>query len=411
MSTIKLYLDTRANKDDKSKPSPLKIAIRKGGQTSLINLKIYITQDQWDKSKSVIVNHPNKQALNSYLRNQCISIENELLSLKLNGEAKGLTAQGIKNLITKKLFSLEEDTTPQILFIDKYISFFNNKTNERTKEIYETTLKRMREFDSQLQYRTFEEINNKWLQSFNKFLSITSPSVNARNIHFRNIRAVFNEAIDDEVTSFYPFRKFKLKNELTIKRSLSTEELRELFSLNVWEQYQEYLDIFKLIFFLCGINITDLLHLQHSNINNGRLEYIRAKTKKFYSIKIEPEASTILETYKGSKYLLNVLDRYRNYKDYLKHLNCALKKLGQINGKTKNGVPAMQPICQQLSTYWARHSWATTASELDIPKETISSGLGHNIGSPITSIYIDFNIKKVDEANRKIIDYILYNKV
>jgi integrase len=70
----------------------------------------------------------------------------------------------------------------------------------------------------------------------------------------------------------------------------------------------------------------------------------------------------------------------------------------------------MQPIEPKLSTYWARHTWATIAAELDIPKETIAAGLGHNIGSPITSIYIDFNMKKVDEANRKIIDYI-YNKV
>lgn len=95
----------------------------------------------------------------------------------------------------------------------------------------------------------------------------------------------------------------------------------------------------------------------------------------------------------------------------MQHLNRGLSKIGDVTGKQKNGVPVMKPVCSELTTYWARHSWATVAAELDIPKETIAAGLGHNIGSPITSIYIDFNLKKVDKANRKIIDYVLYNKV
>ena len=58
-----------------------------------------------------------------------------------------------------------------------------------------------------------------------------------------------------------------------------------------------------------------------------------------------------------------------------------------------------------LSIYWARHTWATIASELDIPKETIAKALGHG-GSSVTDIYIDFDMRKVDEANRKVIDYV-----
>ena len=56
--------------------------------------------------------------------------------------------------------------------------------------------------------------------------------------------------------------------------------------------------------------------------------------------------------------------------------------------------------------YIARHSWATIAYSLDVPKETISEALGHEIGSRVTSIYIAFDRRKVDEANRKVIDYL-----
>ena len=70
----------------------------------------------------------------------------------------------------------------------------------------------------------------------------------------------------------------------------------------------------------------------------------------------------------------------------------------------------MLGLNDRLSSYAARHTWATIAASLDIPKETISAALGHEIGSRVTSIYIDFDQKKVDEANRKVMDYVLYGK-
>lgn len=57
-----------------------------------------------------------------------------------------------------------------------------------------------------------------------------------------------------------------------------------------------------------------------------------------------------------------------------------------------------------LNMYVARHSWATVAYSLDVPKETISEALGHEIGSRVTSIYIAFDRRKVDMANRNVIN-------
>ena len=62
-----------------------------------------------------------------------------------------------------------------------------------------------------------------------------------------------------------------------------------------------------------------------------------------------------------------------------------------------------------FSMYWARHSWATIAAELDIPKETIAAALGHS-SNTVTDIYINFDRAKIDRANRQVLDYVLYNK-
>ena len=87
-------------------------------------------------------------------------------------------------------------------------------------------------------------------------------------------------------------------------------------------------------------------------------------------------------------------------------MGTGLKQIGPVVRKGLGGKKERQPLFPDISSYWARHTWATIAAELDIPKETISAALGHEIGSEVTSIYINFDRKKIDEANRRVIDYL-----
>ena len=188
------------------------------------------------------------------------------------------------------------------------------------------------------------------------------------------------------------------------------EQLRQLFDLEVEEHQQKYLDCFKLIFFLIGINTVDLCHLRKADVVDGRIEYKRSKTNRDYSIKLEPEALEIIERYKGKgKWLLDVLDRYKDFKDFAHRLNENLQKMGSVE-VGKHGKKTREPLFPSLTTYWARHTWATIAASLDIPNETIAAALGHGYGNKVTAIYIDFDQRKVDEANRKVIDYVLHGK-
>lgn len=151
-----------------------------------------------------------------------------------------------------------------------------------------------------------------------------------------------------------------------------------------------------LSFYLIGINVVDLCRL--NAIEDDRIEYVRAKTGKRYSIKIWPEAMPIIEKYGGRSQLLYMLDEYGDYRKFYQCYENGLRKIAGILG-----IPS-------LTSYHCRHSWATIASEIDIPKETIAAALGHELGNSTTSIYIDYDIKKVDAANRKVIDYVINTK-
>jgi hypothetical protein len=152
------------------------------------------------------------------------------------------------------------------------------------------------------------------------------------------------------------------------------------------------------MFYLIGINTVDLAGLQ--KIIAGRVEYHRAKTNRLYSIKVEPEAEAIIEKYKGGKHLINFFDGYQSYLSFGRLMNKGLHDLGKAMDAEYS-----TNIYSGITTYWARHTWATIAAELDVPKETIAKALGHG-GNEVTDVYIRFDDKKVDKANRKVIDYL-----
>lgn len=317
----------------------------------------------------------------------------------------------IRTILQERLLGIVANKEEKVAggnFTAYFQGFIDGKENKGTKGVYKHTLDRIRLFDPDADKKNFENIDLKWLADFEAFCAKTA-SKNARNIHLRNIRAVFNNAIDYEITTAYPFRRFKIRPEATRKRSLSVEELRKLF-VYPCEPYAEiYRDCFKLIFMLCGINTVDLWGLR-SMTKDGRIEYKRAKTGRLYSIKVEPEAMEIINKYRGVNGLLCVADRWSDSRNFRHQLNKALQRVGQVERKGRGGKKIITSEFEGVTSYFARHSWATIAYDLGISKDVIAQALGHSDGHDTTNIYIKEDVRKVDEANRRVLDWVFYGK-
>lgn len=300
---------------------------------------------------------------------------------------------------------INKPTKPKGCFVDIFKEFADTH-NKTTKGMYYYTLRRIEQFDESISTRSIKEIGIPWLTRFESWLAQTN-SKNARNILLRNIRAVFNYALDCEYTTNYPFRRFKIRPEATRKRAMTVEQLRSLAVYPVEDYQVFYRDMFVLMFCLIGINVVDLYSL--GGIVDGRVEYRRAKTHRLYSIKVEPEAQAIIDKYRGTKNLLCIADRWTTHSQFGKQMNKALKRMGEMQRVGRGGKKVFEPIVPGLTTYWARHTWATIAASLDVPKETIAHALGHG-NDTVTDIYIDFDKRKVDEANRKVLDFVFGKK-
>jgi site-specific recombinase XerD len=396
MATVKFYLDKRRQKKDGTYPIKLNVFHNK---QIMIATQLSASEKEWNGNE-YSVRAQNYKPRNIVARGIINKAETVIFTLEQQEKLKSTTDKALKKLIEDAISSKVENQKTFLYYLDEFVS---KKTNQGTKSIYTTTRNKIEEYDS---HCTFESMDKSWLENFEAWMAKTMK-VNAYAIHLRNIRSVFNYAIDEEYTTLYPFRRFSIKKEETRKRSLTAEQLRLLRDYPCEEYQIRYRDMFMLMFYLIGVNAADLFNAKHSALVNGRFEYKRAKTGKLYSIKVEPEAQAIIEKYKGKDYLLNIMDEYVNYKDFLHRMGIGLKQIGETERKGLGGKKSRNPLFPDLSSYWARHTWATVAAELDVPKEVIAHALGHSwANSTTTDIYIRFDMKKVDEANRKVIDFV-----
>ena len=396
MATVKFYLDKRRQKKDGTYPIKLNVFHNK---QIMIATQLSASEKEWNGNE-YSVRAQNYKPRNIVARGIINKAETVIFTLEQQEKLKSTTDKALKKLIEDAISSKVENQKTFLYYLDEFVS---KKTNQGTKSIYTTTRNKIEEYD---RHCTFESMDKSWLENFEAWMAKTMK-VNAYAIHLRNIRSVFNYAIDEEYTTLYPFRRFSIKKEETRKRSLTAEQLRLLRDYPCEEYQIRYRDMFMLMFYLIGVNAADLFNAKHSALVNGRFEYKRAKTGKLYSIKVEPEAQAIIEKYKGKDYLLNIMDEYGNYKDFLHRMGIGLKQIGETERKGLGGKKSRNPLFPDLSSYWARHTWATAAAELDVPKEVIAHALGHSwANSTTTDIYIRFDMKKVDEANRKVIDFV-----
>lgn len=264
----------------------------------------------------------------------------------------------------------------------------------RTRELYQQTLRKVERFQPDFECFPIEGVTVEWLNAFETYLSATMQSRNSRNVHLRNIRTVYYVALDDELVTRNPFRRFKIRPEATRKRSLTVAQLRKMSNLELPGWLARYRDAFLLIFMLRGINLVDLCHIK--TMEGNCIRYRRSKTGALLEVKVEPEALAIIRRLHGKGQLLYMLDNVKDYRMYTSRLNTNLQKIAAM-------IPGMPPI----TSYWARHTWASIAyNKCDISKDVISQALGHSHGSKVTEIYLDRDNRIVHKANRKVIRYV-----
>lgn len=376
--TLKLY-----NGDNYVKESlrALTLAFSSMGKTYYAPTGIQLKLHQWDPKRCVVVKHPDAANLTLKATKLLLSAQEVMMRIT-GGYAVDIEAKQLREMVMNEL---NRDTT-ELRYVIYYMRMYTEtKSKNNTKSVFRSTISRILQYNPSAQRLMFDAVNPMWLRQFDKWLSENGcQSVNARSIHLRNIRTVFNAAIDDGITTNYPFRKFRIKSEQKQNTGIGISALRDIISLDLDWNLKNARDCFLLSFYLIGINMADLILLEPVG---NKVIYNRQKTGKLYELRLQPEAKELLPALEWAKH-------YKNTHSLVMMINRYLKQIGRMVG------------IETLTTYDARYTWANIAAGLDIPKETIAQALGHTRPT-VTDVYITFDRSKVDKANRAVIEYVM----
>lgn len=378
----KFILDKRRIRQDNT--YPLKVRIYEGAKSTERSLNIAIKESDWDDDAQVV----RKGCKNYKLYNSKLAQEKVELDKQVLFGTEAITARKPKQ-------------KHSIIEYGSRLSVEYERTGKSGNSIvYNTAIEMLLRYTKQRNL-LFEEIDYSFLVAFQNDFLKRGVGVNTISIYLRTIRAIFNKAINEELTDNYPFKKFRIKQQPTVSRSLTTEELRKIASHQCTGVVEFNRDLFLLSFCLIGINFADLLTLTTGSIVDGRVTFARKKTHKVYSILLQRQAKELFAKWnKNTHYLLPVLSP--SYKGVtlihktqlaISLCNTYLKKIAKDLGITK-----------PISTYYARYSWANIARSQGYSKDLIAEALGHEYGNKVTGIYLDsYDNAVLDKANEQVI--------
>jgi len=402
MVQLKVILDTRRKKADGTYPILFRVTNIK--KVNYLSSGLSIMQEDWDElTHSILKTHPNHKPLNLSLSKKYYEIQRGILRLENDNL---FSIEGLKSILYPKP---TESVKPLTFneYTKKLIKqmMVLNKTGNAL--VYKHASNRFINFVGSKTIE-FTQIDYNLLDSFRHQLIMEGMKINSISNYFRTIRAIYNRAVKAKLVekSHYPFQDITIKTERTAKRAIMMSDIVTIANLSLDNHLKKWnaRNYFLLSLSLIGISFTDLAYLKSSNIKDGRLEYKRRKTHKDYSIKLTPICVQLFETYKNPEntYLLPIIPTGSEedslvckslISQWIKNTNKWLKAIGlECN------------IKDNITTYVARHTWATTAKRLGFSNEVIAEAMGHEFGNRITNIYLDsFDQHVIDELNEKVL--------
>ena len=378
--------------------SPLMIRVCKDGKRKYKSLEMSVNPQFWDFEKErPKANCPNKELILKIILQKEIEFQKQILELQSDEKeftASSLIAPKVKRKI-KTVYEFYEE-------IIKELESANKIGNSR---VYKDSYNSLKKFTGNKLDIPFSHIDTDFLKQYEKWIRESQCTDTTLSLYFRTLRSVYNKAIDAKHVkkADYPFTEFKISkfDISTEKRAMPKESIKQIMDLDLSNE-SNYMKLSQDLFvfsYLCGgINFTDMANLKSNNIINERLIYVRQKTHKKINVPLSVDALQIIEKYRhlSNGYIFPILNanthitevqKYNRRKKTLKSINYYLKKLSKMTGINVN-----------LTTYVARHSFATVLKRSGVNVALISEALGHS-DLATTQIYLDsFENEQIDAA-------------
>lgn len=386
---------------------PVMLVVTKDGKRKYHSLRLSCHPNSWDEKKCTPKrNHPEKLKFDAIIRKRIGELEAQALDMKLH--EKDFTSESLLTAVQKP-----KGKSDVFAFFQEFIQRQVAHKKIGNANVYRDTLRALKAFQPKTQTLPFSDVDLNFLNRFETHLRSKGLLDTTIAVYFRTLRSLYNKAIQEKLVSVthYPFRDFKISkfDTETRKRAITKAEVKKIEALDLSHDIKLQLaqDVFMFSYYVQGINLTDVAFLHWSNLKQDRLFYIRAKTGKAFTIKMLEPAMQILERYRaqtGSNqedYIFPILDRSRHITP-VQIDNRIHKITGQINRSLKE-IGILAGLEVPLTTYVARHTYATVLKNSGTTAAVISEALGHK-SEAITATYLkSFENEVIERANENLL--------
>lgn len=401
MASIKIILRDKITNDGLY-PVILRVTNKRKSKIIFLNLKCSLSD--WDST-----NNQFKKSFPNYIQSNLVLAKKKELAFKIINQFELDEVDFSLEQFEEKFRGIEPNNTTVLEFWDDVISDLIKSGKAGNAKALNETKKSLFSFHKKNNLM-FKEITPGFLEKYEVYLRENNNSDGGVAFKMREVRSVYNKALKKNIIDekYYPFKIYKVSKLKVgnIKKALTRDEVKliENFDEIQYPNLAEARRMFLFSYYCRGMNYYDIMMLKWSNISGDRISYIRSKTKGKFNISILNPAKEILDFYKNSisttDYIFPILlsenmsaTQIQNRKHKkLKKFNSDLKKIAKIVG-----------IDKPLSSYVARHSYATNLKQLGVSTDIVSQSMGHkNIA--ITTAYLkDFEDDVIDRENTKLL--------
>ncbi|MFC2125558.1 tyrosine-type recombinase/integrase [Bacteroidota bacterium] len=405
-----IYHDTRRQKNDGSYPVKIRTTYKRKQRYYKTDYSMSEEDFQILTSKEILQGKVNKDL--KPIREARKKLDSKLAAFTEAAEQLG-------NAFTWEMFDsqLQKEGKASVKsgkvyeYYDSYIAELETYGKEGTAEVYRNSRDKYKQYRDSL---NFDEVTPEFLNSWQRWMVRNGMSKTTISIYVRALRSLYNQAIrkGDANPLQYPFRDYKPPAKKNRKTALSIEDIKKIFEYKEPRKIEEWksvaLAVFKFSYLCGGMNITDIAYLKHTDIKDEFINYDRKKTEDTETesepieVFLADEAKNIIKRHGTGSYFIfpfielnmSPKDRKLRIKQVTKNINKWLKRIAEEVGIEAN-----------VSTYTARHSFATVLMKKGITVAQISRMLGHSSISTTQDYLASFSQAETKNASEKLLDF------
>jgi integrase/recombinase XerD len=414
---VSLYLDTRREKENGTYPVRIRVYDASTRKARLYTTDFDLTEKDFNR-----IFFPE---LGQRFRKEEKEIQSDLMAIESEYKERAESLDNFTFEAFEKLFEIKRGDIINVFWhYESRIQDLKASNRFGTALTYESSLKSLKSFLLAKVGRApkvlhFQDISVKFLEKYEEWMTESQgKSLTTVGIYLRALRGIINGAIDAKIIDreVYPFgpKRYEIPASSNTKKAFDSDQLDKLFQAVPKIDEQQKAKDFWFFSFVCnGMNIKDIVYLKWKNINDGQIEFVREKTKrtkkakqKIIQVPLTDFAKSFIEKYGNSdksktSYVFPIIDdsmseeeKDQKKRAFTRFINQHLKNLAKDNG-----------LNDDVSTYWARHSFATMAVRKKASLEFVSEALGHSDLKTTKNYFAGFEDKTKKEILEDITDF------